>query len=570
MSNVRVKYIGSAIRFPELAITGQQQVWHRGESGFVTDTNAALLVASGQFAVADTPHTALVTDVTGASFGISGADGYPMDPAALGVENGDRFIPGIPLLKQPLQAELGTAALPNNTLHGINITGVVGNGANGYPAPIVVMREGVSCIEMVFAAVGTITVAKKTPTNFPVDTVNGPYGGALKMTYEIESAFGMRGTQPNLLLTDDTLSTGMQALVSIGSANGWSGPHEHTPMSVSGATIAGASDWQPRNGGSWATAFTHVVAKFACVAEGVGTKVWLYSIVANERRSLPSVIIVADDGHMTWFDLGLPTLYKYGLRCDMAFIRDYAELGRSVSSAAIPEWQAAVAMGNRALIHGPMRFAADGALTGSMRDYATPSKRKLGQTWADAVYADVTWNQAGLVLYNLDPTGRGQHVYVLPRGEHQDNLGYGDKTVETQLIKAGIKVCRLAGANLGCTGFAHGPSYARQPLYTPIIGHSGQFDLVNNVPTANTANENTNIANLIAVIQSEVAKGRNVIIMLHQVTVAETTATLVIQQANLEKLCAAIAALINAGQARCGSMQDLVPRVVRDKQLAIA
>lgn len=45
----RVKYIGTAERFFEIGITGQQDVWLRGESGDVSDQNAALLVASGQF-----------------------------------------------------------------------------------------------------------------------------------------------------------------------------------------------------------------------------------------------------------------------------------------------------------------------------------------------------------------------------------------------------------------------------------------------------------------------------------------------------------------------------------------
>lgn len=52
MSNVLVKYTGAVDRFCEVGITGLQRIWRTDESGFVSESNAALMVASGQFVFA--------------------------------------------------------------------------------------------------------------------------------------------------------------------------------------------------------------------------------------------------------------------------------------------------------------------------------------------------------------------------------------------------------------------------------------------------------------------------------------------------------------------------------------
>jgi hypothetical protein len=47
----RVKYIGTVEPFSEIGITGEQQGWQINESGYVSDANAALMIASGKFAL---------------------------------------------------------------------------------------------------------------------------------------------------------------------------------------------------------------------------------------------------------------------------------------------------------------------------------------------------------------------------------------------------------------------------------------------------------------------------------------------------------------------------------------
>lgn len=62
---VRVTYIGSAERFSELPITGQQQMWLRGSSGSVLAAHATALIASGLFIPAPAgtmaPHIGMLT-----------------------------------------------------------------------------------------------------------------------------------------------------------------------------------------------------------------------------------------------------------------------------------------------------------------------------------------------------------------------------------------------------------------------------------------------------------------------------------------------------------------------------
>ena len=48
MSDIRIKFNGPEERYSEVAITGQQQVWLRGQSSFVTGANASLLLATGK------------------------------------------------------------------------------------------------------------------------------------------------------------------------------------------------------------------------------------------------------------------------------------------------------------------------------------------------------------------------------------------------------------------------------------------------------------------------------------------------------------------------------------------
>lgn len=493
-----------------------------------------------------------VTDTSGNVLGLVKSDGFLVDPISLGVNDGNRYLPGIPVLKQPVASEL-------NTTNGVNVTGA-GTGT-------IVTRNGVRCVEIMITAAGIINVFKKLPASWQADN----YGGHMQMTYELEDVSGLAGGYAQLgIYTDGTFTVGVKSTVNIGSGNGFNGVHVHTPQTTSPASEPNTfSDWAAVSTGTLASVMTYTLAKFNTIAAGIGKRIWVYSIVGNERRALPSVYIGADDGHGSWYDYGLPMLEKYGLRGYQAFIRDFAETGRSTgNSMSIAEWQDMVARGHEAVVHGPRRVAPAGSANAglnllSLRDYFTAANLSPGQTTYDAALADINWNRDGLGIYGLDPTGRGRNFYVLPQGFHQPSGGYGDPTILSALTTAGIRVCRLAANNLGATGFTAGPSYARQSMFLPIIGHNNQL--------ASAANETANISNLIAIMQSEIAKGRSVIFMFHQIILTGTpTVKEQILQSNLELICAAIAALINSGQAQNGSMQSLVPRFAVEGAKAIA
>lgn len=48
-----IKYSGSQVRWPELAYTGKQSVWRPGQQELRSDSEAALLLATGQFTDVD-------------------------------------------------------------------------------------------------------------------------------------------------------------------------------------------------------------------------------------------------------------------------------------------------------------------------------------------------------------------------------------------------------------------------------------------------------------------------------------------------------------------------------------
>jgi len=62
MADKRVKYIADDGPFCEVGITGKQTSWRRNQSGFVTEANAILLIASGKFVLSS---TAFATDSDG-------------------------------------------------------------------------------------------------------------------------------------------------------------------------------------------------------------------------------------------------------------------------------------------------------------------------------------------------------------------------------------------------------------------------------------------------------------------------------------------------------------------------
>lgn len=409
-----------------------------------------------------------------------------------------------------------------------NTTGMIAS--SGSATIAATTRNGRNCIEVAIAAV-TTPQGIHIPIAVPQTILGNQH-----MVIELEDAAQWNGGNLRLGFFDGTLGTlanGMQLVQTVGTANGWTGIHCLAPTNVATTTSSGStSEWAAVGSGAFgSTVMTQIAVRAVRAAAPVGSaKFWIYEIASGEGSILPSIIIGADDGHLTWYTDGLPIIEKYGFSSYMAFIADGRGTATRMSRA---QWVDAIARGHHAIVHG--------CKTGinSLRDYFTNYSGY--PTPQAAMEADITYNRDTMVNEGLDPSGVGRTIYALPQGYHQPSGGAGDNTIANALINTGMTVGRRAvveGAIIANGGWS-GAS-----RYLPIIGHSWA-----------NANEATNITNLVSQMQTEIAAGRNVILMFHEVRAVPALPEQ-ITAANLETIVAAAAVLVQAGSAKAGRFTD--------------
>jgi len=298
------------------------------------------------------------------------------------------------------------------------------------------------------------------------------------------------------------------------------------------------TEWSTVGAGAFdSTVMTQCAFRFVRKSSPTGVaKIWLYEIAEGEKNSLPSIIIGADDGAKTWYTGGLPLCEKYGFSSYLSFIADDRGTSTRMSQT---EWADAVARGHHAVVHGCKTGVA------SLRDYFA-SYTGYASPQA-AMEADITHNRDTMIAEGSDPDGRGRTVYVLPQGYHQPSGGAGDDTIANALVATGMTVARRAVvegaliANGGWSGAAK---------YLPIIGHNWS-----------ASDEAANVAAVITQMQTEIAAGRSVILMFHQVEAVPDAAE-EITAANLELILAAAATLVRAGSARAGKLTDFAQELL--------
>lgn len=404
-------------------------------------------------------------------------------------------------------------------------------------------RNGRRCIEVTVAAVTTpqgIHIPIATPQTITAFQ---------HMVIEVEDASQWNGGSWRLGFFDGslgTLSNGMQRILTVGTSNGWDGIHLVAPLTtanwISPDTVpnnaVSTSEWAAVGTGAFgSTVMTQVAVRGVRAAAPVGTaKFWVYEIAQGEGNSLPSIVIGADDGHLTWYQEGLPVLEKYGFSSYLAFIAD----GRGTATRmSRNQWSDAVARGHHAVVHGCKSGIS------SLRDYfANYAGYPSAQV---AMEADITYNRDVMVNEGLDPSGVGRTFYVLPQGNIQPTGGAGDDTIVNAMIACGMVGGRLARVEGGMMANGGGAGSMR---YIPIIGHN----------YAGT-NEASNISAIIAQMQAEINAGRSVVLMLHEVRAAPTTQQQ-ITPANLELVVAAAAALVQSGAAKAGKLTDFTQELV--------
>jgi hypothetical protein len=346
------------------------------------------------------------------------------------------------------------------------------------------------------------------------------------IVFEVEDAEQWRGGSWRLgFYTDSGFTAGVRATITADSYNGYNGVHCLSPLS---------NEWANVGAGSFSSTMTQCIFQFQRKTGATGdTKLWVYEIAEAEKNSLPQIVIGADDGAETWYTDGLPICEKYGFSSYLAFIADDRGTATRMSQA---EWADAVARGHHAVVHGCKTGKS------SLADYFSDTAGY--PTASAAITADIQYNRDIMVAEALDPDGLGRTVYVLPQGKHQPDLNTaGNLTVANALDSLGFVGGRLARVQNGI--IANG-GWSGAADYLPIIGH-----------TWSSGDEAGNVAAIIASMQDEVAAGRSVVIMFHEVR-ASPSANEHITAANLEAIVSAAATLVRAGSARAGRLTDLV------------
>ncbi len=387
-------------------------------------------------------------------------------------------------------------------------------------------RNNRRCLELTFAAV-------VGPHSMNFDIPSRAYSANISYVFEVENAFEWNGGDWRIgLFTDGTFATGVNYSQAVGAANAWNGMHVIAPMNSTTA------EWAAVGAGSFASTMTKCRLRFTRKASPTGTtRIWVYEVAENEGQSLPGIYIGADDGHMTWYTSGLPILEKYGFSSYLAYIAD--DQNGTTRMRDSVEWIDAVNRGHHAIVHGCKTGIS------SLRDYFASYAPYTSPR--QAMRADIEYNRDRMVSAGLDPSARGRRIYALPQGNHQPSGGAGDDTIANAMQDAGILMARRATVQCGSpvNGGLRGMAY-----YLPIIGHSYAG-----------GSEATNITNLVARIQAEIAAGRSIWLMFHQIAAVPAISE-EITAANLETIVAACGALVQSGAAKAGNTHDLLTELV--------
>lgn len=405
-------------------------------------------------------------------------------------------------IQTPRAARRGRVALNAPAdMTGLNVTGA----ASGAVATV----DGERMVELTFTGAGLANLWIPVPA--------GVYSRA-ELVFDLVDAAQWNGGYVQLnITTDNNFNVGVRAVRNIGAGNGWTGRQTMAPHGTT---------WTNLGAGSWSSTMTYALVKFQTAAGApAGTKVRIKSLTLGAKYDKPRIIVGADDGHSTWYDRGIPLCEKYGIPSYLAYIHDSAVAG--APSMTVAQWQDAIARGHYGVVHGCKTGVS------SLRDYMSGASPEAN------ILADITYNRDGMLANELDPTGVGRHVYVYPQGNHQPSSGAGDMRVINALTTAGFEAGRLAAQN---GGIAPGCN----PMYLPILGHWWS-----------SGDETGNITALVALMQAEIAAGRDAVLMFHEVRDTPSAAEH-ISPGNLETVLRAASVLVSDGAADWGRLTDYV------------
>lgn len=157
---VTIKYTGTQIRWPELAITGKQSVWNPGQIESREDAEAALLLATGVF-----------TDEGDKPLMLSGGDGLTIGGQALTAGQANALREGAETLKRPtFRDTFKRADTLAGTIGAANNSGVVYLNERAYPfsSPNLAANIGAVVAFEIFQTAGASTRYKCRVLEFSV------------------------------------------------------------------------------------------------------------------------------------------------------------------------------------------------------------------------------------------------------------------------------------------------------------------------------------------------------------------------------------------------------------------
>lgn len=275
------------------------------------------------------------------------------------------------------------------------------------------------------------------------------------------------------------------------------------------------------------TAFTRVRIQ-AAYASGSLPEYEIYAIHEGCTQKTSRVCITADDGYDSVYSIAAPTVEAYGGVMTLAIIASAVGSGGYLTLAQLKDL---LVRGHEMCPHGPIGG------TGTLSNY-------IGATDPYAsILADVTYNRDYLVANDLARSG-SEACYVYPGGNSQ--LSVGDTTIHDALVAAG-----MVGARTVVSKY--------DPIASPIGNEPFGIEIscAGHV-WASSETEPTNINNIITRINAAAAGGRDIVLMFHKFSAAESTDSLTIKTSNLQLILAAIAANVRAGTQQWSTLSRVI------------
>lgn len=259
------------------------------------------------------------------------------------------------------------------------------------------------------------------------------------------------------------------------------------------------------------------------VNNGATMTFYLRSIRVNANRKKARLAFVADDGHTSFFNMGVPILREFGFVSTAAIIRD--KVGVNVGITTLPVLRRYVAEGNECVAHGPN----DGGAGNNLWDaWATDAQR----------LADVNTCRDWLLANGLT-SDAGSRCYVWPQGIYCADVA--DLSFISLLKANGYTLARGITANGTHYAFrSNGMSAGNLAQFAlPILGHTW----------VSAGGETTNVPGIVTKIQNLGATRTDGILMLHKVVgVDAASGPLEISSNRLREIAAGAKAEVDAGR----------------------